>query len=70
LLSSRGGESVVDFTRTSLRQGFVEKSNINPILEMSRLISVTRSFEALTASNDQSDKRLADAIRTLSGSRG
>jgi flagellar basal-body rod protein FlgF len=44
-------------------QGYIEKANVNPVMEMTRLISVTRAFEAMTAAGDQSDRRLSDAIK-------
>ena len=41
---------VVEFTKTGMRQGFVERANVNPVLEMSRLIMISRAFEVVTAS--------------------
>jgi hypothetical protein len=34
-------------------------------MEMTRLISVTRAFEAMTAAGEQSDRKLTDAIKAL-----
>jgi flagellar basal-body rod protein FlgF len=58
-------EPVVDFVKHGIVQGYVENSNVNPVLEMTRLISVTRAFEAMTAAADQSDRKLSDAIKAL-----
>lgn len=69
LVSDKQSESIIDFSETGIAQGYIEGANINPILEMARLIAVSRSFEALSASIDQSDRKLNDAIRTLSGGR-
>ncbi len=69
LISERAAEPVVDFTGTGVMQGFVESANVNSVLEMTRLISISRAFEATSASLDQSDRRLSDAIRTLAGGR-
>ena len=62
-------EPTVDFIANGIAQGYIENANVNPILEMTRLISVTRAFEAMTAASDQSDRKLSDAIRTLGSGR-
>ena len=58
-------EPVVQFTTGGFVQGFVEESNVNPILEMTRLISVTRAFEAVATSLERRDSLVRDAIQTL-----
>ena len=58
-------EPVVDFVGNGIVQGYIENANVNPVLEMTRLISVTRAFEAMTAAADQSDRKLTDAIKAL-----
>lgn len=63
-------EPVTDYSRTGVVQGFIEGANVNPVLEMSRLIAVTRAFEALSNSIEQSDRKMSDAIRTLGGGQG
>lgn len=70
LVPDRPAEPVVDFTATGLVQGYVEQSNVNPILEMTRLISVSRSFEAISAMIDKSDGTMSNAIRTLGSGSG
>lgn len=60
---------VVDFSRAGVQQGFVENANVNPVMEMSRLITVTRAFEMVTASLAASEASLQEAIKTL-GSAG
>ncbi len=58
-------EPVVDFVTNGVAQGYVENANVNPVMEMTRLISVTRAFEAASAAADQTDRKLNDAIRAL-----
>ena len=38
-------EPVVDRIDVGVVQGFLEEANVNPVLEMTRLIMVQRSFE-------------------------
>jgi flagellar basal-body rod protein FlgF len=65
VVSDQPAEPVVDFIGNGIVQGYMENSNVNPVLEMTRLISVTRAFEAMTAAADQSDRKLSDAIKAL-----
>ena len=48
-------------------QGFVEESNVNPITEMTKLIAVTRAFEALQSSTEDTEASLKRAIQVLGG---
>jgi flagellar basal-body rod protein FlgF len=60
--------AVVDFTKAGVAQGFVERSNVNPVMEMTRLIGVSRAFEAISAAITDSENALRDAIKTLGAS--
>jgi flagellar basal-body rod protein FlgF len=60
---------VLDFSRVGVQQGFIENANVNAVMEMSRLISVTRAFEMVSASLAASETSLQEAIRQL-GSTG
>jgi flagellar basal-body rod protein FlgF len=62
-------EPVTDFTLNGVIQGFTEESNVNPVLEMTRLIDVQRAFEAVSASLEQRDSALRETIQAL-GARG
>lgn len=58
-------EPVEDFTTNSVRQGYVEGSNVNPIMEMTKLIEVSRAFDQAATALDQSDEMSKEAIETL-----
>ncbi len=62
-------EPVLDFTSNGLQQGFLEQSNVNPIVEMTRLIAVTRAFDSVAATLSQSESSLKEAVRILASSR-
>lgn len=55
----------LDFTRTSVAQGHIERSNVNPIMEMSRLIMIQRQFEAVTNAIGDTETTMTDAIKAL-----
>ena len=63
-------EPVADFNAVGVAQGYIEGANVNPVLDMTRLIAVTRAFEALSATIDQADRQMSDAIRTLGSGKG
>lgn len=58
-------EPVVDRVSNSIRQGFVENSNVNPVAALHQLIVAQRSFEqAFNATGDREDA-LGRALREL-----
>ena len=59
---------VLDFGSNGVEQGFIEGANINPVLEMAKLISIQRAFESLSTETTDSETSLKDAIKTLGGS--
>jgi flagellar basal-body rod protein FlgF len=66
LIPDKKAEPVLDFTANGLLQGFVEGSNVNPIEEMTKLITVTRGFDGVNSEVTQTESSLQDAIKTLS----
>jgi len=56
---------VVDFVTNGVEQGYVEGSNVNPVMEMTRLITVTRAFEQMANTTQTAERSLQDAIQQL-----
>ena len=52
-------------TASRVRQGFVEKSNVNSVLEMSRMIEVTRAYTSISAMLQQQGDMRKSAIEKL-----
>jgi flagellar basal-body rod protein FlgF len=67
VVPDRPATPILEFTRAGVAQGYVERANVNPILELARLIMVSRAFEAVTNTLGDSEAGLRDAIRTLGG---
>ncbi|WP_029030317.1 flagellar basal-body rod protein FlgF [Salinarimonas rosea] len=63
-------EPVLDFVGNGVAQGFVEGANVNPVLEMTRLVMVSRAFDAVSKTIEQSERTQSSAIRTLGGEGG
>ncbi len=56
---------VLDFSRTSVVQGYSESSNVNPVLEMTKMMEIQRAFDGLFNTSQASENSLQDAIKTL-----
>ncbi len=67
LIPDKPATPVLDFTSNGVAQGFVENSNVNPVLEMTRLITVSHAFDSVTNMIQSSETSLQDAIKTLGG---
>ncbi|TGQ71235.1 flagellar basal-body rod protein FlgF [Mesorhizobium sp. M00.F.Ca.ET.186.01.1.1] len=65
VVPARTPEPVTDRSDVGVAQGFVEESNVNPVLEMTRLIMVQRAFENTAALMRQTDSSTDEAIKTL-----
>jgi flagellar basal-body rod protein FlgF len=65
VIPSRPAVPVLDFTKAGLHQGYIENANVNAVMEMTRLISLTRAFEMVSASLATSEASLQEAIKTL-----
>jgi flagellar basal-body rod protein FlgF len=62
-------QPVVEFNDDRVAQGFVEGSNVNPILEMTRLIEVQRIFEQAASMIQTSENSLNEAVTQLGASK-
>jgi flagellar basal-body rod protein FlgF len=58
-------EPVLDFAGNGMVQGFSEGSNVNPILEINKLIEVSRAFDGAMALVGESESAQRDMIKTL-----
>ena len=65
VLTDIPAQPVVDFNTASIQQGFIEQSNVNSMMEVSHLITLTRNFEAVSSATDQFQNSLKEAIRKL-----
>ena len=55
----------LDFSKAGVAQGYVERANVNPVMEISKLIMLQRAFDAIVASMSDSETSMQDAIKTL-----
>jgi flagellar basal-body rod protein FlgF len=65
VISDRPATAVIDFTSDGFRQGYVEGSDANPMLELTRMMSASRAFEGTNTLIEGTESSLLNAIRTL-----
>jgi flagellar basal-body rod protein FlgF len=68
VISGKPATPVLDFSTNGVTQGYVEGSNVNPTLEMEKLILLSRTFENVASAIEGSEASLKDAIKVLGGS--
>lgn len=59
------GDALVPMEDASIRQGFLEESNVNPVTEISRMIEVQRAYELGQSFLENEDQRIRAAITAL-----
>ena len=52
---------------TTIAQGFVEGSNVNPVKELASLMTIQQNFESATAIISRADDTISSAINELGG---
>ena len=52
-------------TKSSVRQGFIEKSNVNSVVEMSRMMEVSRAYTSIATLMQQASELQKSAIQAL-----
>jgi flagellar basal-body rod protein FlgF len=65
LYSAGEGATAAPDTTSRLRQGFIEKSNVNSVTEMSRMIEITRTYTQVSALLQQQSDLHKSAIEKL-----
>lgn len=65
VIPDRPAVPALDFSNVGVLQGYIERGNVNPVMEITRLIEVHRAFDALSGAMDTADGTLRTAIREL-----
>jgi flagellar basal-body rod protein FlgF len=65
LFSVEGGAQPAADLKSTIRQGYIEKSNVNSVAEMSRMIEVMRSYTAVSNMLQQESDLHKNAIEKL-----
>ena len=66
-VASVPGVPIATGTEVTLNQGSIERSNVNPVLELGNLIAISKSFDSASSLIDRVDQTLMRTIRELGG---
>lgn len=69
IIPAQQPQPVVNRSDIGVMQGFIEEANVNPILQMTQMITVSRTFEYVTQLMRDGESSMSDAIRTLGGAK-
>ena len=58
-------EETTQIESPRMRQGFVEQSNVNPVMEISRLIEVQRAYELGQQLMKDEDERISKTVEAM-----
>lgn len=61
----RTAGALLPVAEPAIRQGFLETSNVEPVVQIARMIEVQRSYELGQGFLDQEDERIRSTLRTL-----
>jgi flagellar basal-body rod protein FlgF len=65
VIPDQAATPVLNFDNNGVIQGHVEGSNVNPILELSKLMTISRAVESISNASQSSESTLRDAVKTL-----
>lgn len=64
-----GDQEAETIARPQLRQGMIEGSNVNPIVEITRMINVQRAYDSANTLLERENDRMKRAYEALSGAK-
>jgi flagellar basal-body rod protein FlgF len=65
VVPDRPATAISDFQRDGFKQGYVEGSGANPMMELTKLMAASRAFEGTNSMIESTESSLQNAIRTL-----
>lgn len=65
LFSAPAGVAAQTDTKSTMNQGFIERSNVNAVAEMSRMLEITRTYQSISNLTQQQSDLRKSAIQSL-----
>jgi flagellar basal-body rod protein FlgF len=65
VLPDKPATPVLSFERNGVVQGQVEGSDVNPVLEMAKLMTISRAFDDMSSAAQSTDNTFSNAIKSL-----
>jgi flagellar basal-body rod protein FlgF len=65
VIPDRPATAALEFVNTGFQQGYVEGSNVDPMLELTQLMNASRAFQSVSSLIEGSESTMQSAIRSL-----
>jgi flagellar basal-body rod protein FlgF len=65
VIPDKDATPILAFDNNGVIQGHVEGSNVNPVLEMAKMMTISRAIESISNAAQSNESTLKDAIKTL-----
>jgi flagellar basal-body rod protein FlgF len=65
VLPDQAATPVLSFDDNGVIQGHLENANVNPVLEMAKLMEISRAIESISNASQGAESSLKDAVKTL-----
>jgi flagellar basal-body rod protein FlgF len=65
VIPDRAATAVLDFVNTGFQQGYVEESNVDPLSELTKMMTASRAFQGVSSLIESSESSMQNAIRSL-----
>jgi flagellar basal-body rod protein FlgF len=65
VVPDRAAATVIDFVKTGFEQGYVEGSNVDPLSELTQMMTASRAFQSVSSVVENSESTMQNAIRSL-----
>ncbi len=65
VIPDQAATPVLSFDNNGVIQGHVEGSNVNPVLELAKLMTISRAVESISNASQSSESTLRDAVKAL-----
>lgn len=65
VIPSMPATAVQDFTSIGVQQGYSEGANVNPVMELTKMITISRTFDSAAKTISDTESSMLSAIRAL-----
>jgi flagellar basal-body rod protein FlgF len=65
VIPDRAATAVLDFVNTGFEQGYAENSNVDPLSELTQMMTASRAFQSVSSLIESSESSMQNAIRSL-----
>lgn len=65
VIPDQAATPVLSFDANGVIQGYLEGANVNPVLEMAKLMTISRAMESIANASQSAENSLRDAVKSI-----